>query len=187
MPPAYSRGKRHGYDIRRRRLAHRARRLFVGHQKRAGNQHAASALAARVPAAFIDVRTAEEREPLGAPPDAVLWPLAVVQRFRSEAPNPPYGGQCPKCETFSSRDLTPEERFEFMRWLVGHAVKRSELFFFCARGNRSLVAAHILRDTGYLHVYSVPGGLAALEETNLPVEAIALASGDFQARGYFPG
>ena len=40
------------------------------------------------PAALIDVRTADERELFGAPPEAVHWPLAVVQRFRGGAPNP---------------------------------------------------------------------------------------------------
>ena len=35
-----------------------------------------------------DVRTTEERELFGAPPEAMHWPLAVVQRFRGEASNP---------------------------------------------------------------------------------------------------
>ena len=137
----------------------------VRHELEISPQHAASVLAARAAAALIDVRTAEERELFGAPQEAVHWPLAVVQRFRGEMP-------CPECETFSARDLTPEERFEFARWLVGHAVKQSELFFFCARGNRSLVAAHVLRDFGYPHAYSVRGGMQAWGEAGLPVEAV---------------
>ncbi len=140
----------------------------VRHELEISPRHAASVLATRAPAALIDVRTAEERELFGAPPEAVHWPLAVVQRFRGEMP-------CPECETFSARDLTPEERFEFVRWLLGHAVKQSELFFFCARGNRSLVAAHVLRDMGYPHAYSVAGGMQAWEEAGLPVEAVAAA------------
>ena len=114
---------------------------------------------------LIDVRTADERELFGAPPGAVHWPLAVVQRFRGEMP-------CPECETFSERDLTPEERTEFTRWLLGHAVKQSELLFFCARGNRSLVAAHILRDLGYPHAYSVAGGMRAWQEAGLPTVSV---------------
>lgn len=56
--------------------------------------------------------------------------------FRGELP-------LPECETFSERDLTTDERAEFTRWLVGHPVRQSELLLLCARGNRSLVAAHI--------------------------------------------
>ena len=84
----------------------------------------------------------------------------------------------PECETFSERDLTPDERAEFTRWLVGHAVKQSELLFFCARGNRSLVAAHILRDLGYPHAYSVAGGMQAWREAGLPVAAVDAGSED---------
>ncbi|WP_297373793.1 rhodanese-like domain-containing protein [Acidiferrobacter sp.] len=94
-----------------------------------------------------------------------------MQRFRGEMP-------CPECETFSARDLTPEERFEFVRWLVGHAVKQSALFFFCARGNRSLVAAHILRDMGYPHAYSVAGGMQAWQNAGLPFVSVEAGGGD---------
>ncbi len=55
------------------------------------------------------------RELFGAPRDAVDWPLAVVYRFHGKTPNP-------ECETFSVRDLTPEEWALFTYWLVGHAV-----------------------------------------------------------------
>ena len=143
----------------------------VRHELEISPRHAVSVLAARVPAVLIDVRTAEERELFGAPPEAVHWPLAVVQRFRGEMP-------CPECETFSARDLTPEERFEFVRWLVGHAVKQSALFFFCARGNRSLVAAHILRDMGYPHAYSVAGGMQAWQNAGLPFVSVEAGGGD---------
>ena len=125
----------------------------------------------RCHAIIVIVRTADERELFGAPPGAVHWPLAVVQRFRGEPPSP-------ECETFSERDLTPDERAEFTRWLVGHTVKQSELLFFCARGNRSLVAVHILRDLGYPHAYSVAGGMQAWREAGLPVAAVDAGSED---------
>ena len=112
-------------------------------------------------AVLLDVRMAEERELFGVVPGAVHWPLAVVQRFRGETPDP-------ECETFSARELTPEERAVFTRWLVGHAARQSELLCLCARGNRSLVAAHILRDLGYPRAYSVRGGLHEWVRARLP-------------------
>ncbi len=114
----------------------------------------------------MDVRTADERELFGASPDVVHRPLAIAQRFGGEPPSP-------ECETFSERDLTADERAEFTRWLVGHAMQHSELLFFCARcnrihlrriemplrGNRSLVAAHILSDLGYPQAHLVACGI----------------------------
>ena len=123
----------------------------------------------RCHAIIIDVRTADERPIFAAPSGAVHWPLSMVQRFRGDPPSP-------ECETFSARDLTADERAEFTRWLLGHAVKQSELLFFCARGNRSLAAAHILRDLGYPHAYSVAGGLQAWQEAGLPVIELAEAA-----------
>ena len=60
----------------------------VRHELEISPQHTVSVPAARAPAALIDMRTAEEHELFGAPPEAVHWPLAVVQRFRGEASNP---------------------------------------------------------------------------------------------------
>ena len=143
----------------------------VRHELEVTPQYAASRMGREAPtghAVIIDVRTADEREIFGVVPGATPWPLAVVQRFRGETPDP-------ECETFSVRDLTADERAEFTRWLVGHAAKQSELLFLCARGNRSLVAAHILRDLGYPHAYSVAGGLRAWEEAGLPVAPVAPA------------
>lgn len=122
-------------------------------------------------AVIIDVRTADERKLFGAPPSAVHWPLAVVQRFRGEPPSP-------ECETFSERDLTADERAEFSRWLMGHAVRQSELLFFCARGNRSLVAAHILHDLGYPQAYSAAGGKSAWQNAELPVASVEAGGRD---------
>ncbi|MDA8119729.1 MAG: hypothetical protein M0Z85_06695 [Gammaproteobacteria bacterium] len=120
---------------------------YVREELEVSPQYAAERLNAG--AVLLDVRMAQERELFGVPPGAVHWPLAVVQRFRGETPNP-------ECETFSARDrpcglqcLTPEERALFTRWLIGHAARQSELLRLYARGNRSLMAAHILRDPGY--------------------------------------
>ena len=68
---------------------------YVREELEVSPQYAAERLNAG--AVLLDVRMAQERELFGVPPGAVHWPLAVVQRFRGETPNP-------ECETLSVRD-----------------------------------------------------------------------------------
>ena len=78
--------------------------------------------------------------------------------------NIPAAQEGPQC-------LTAEEHMEFTRWLVDHAIPHSEFLFFSGRGNRSLVMAHILRDVGYPHAYSV-GAIRKRGGAGLPVAAV---------------
>ena len=57
-------------------------------------------------------------------------------------------------------------------------MRESEWLFFCARGNRSLVATHILRDLGYPHAYSVADGMRAWQNAGLPVASVDAGGGD---------
>ena len=114
-------------------------------------------------AMLLDVRLQEERELFGIVPRSQHLPLSFVQRFRGEAPNP-------ECETFSARDITPEERQMFVRWLLEHRGKNTQILCFCAHGNRSVAAASLLREIGYPDAYSVEGGMAAWQSQGFPVE-----------------
>lgn len=50
-----------------------------------------------------------------------------------------------------------------------HYDKRTELYMMCRSGRRSLHAAQLLYDEGFLCVYNVEGGLNAWEAAGLPV------------------
>lgn len=116
-------------------------------------------------ALILDVRLAFERQIHGAVPNAQELPLPWVQRFRGDPPDQDF-------EVFSIRDVTPEEQTTFLRWLLAHHAKATTILCFCAHGNRSVVAASILREMGYPHAYSVEGGMSAWKEHGFPVEEV---------------
>lgn len=115
-------------------------------------------------AMLLDVRLQEERDIFGVVPRSQHLPLSFVQRFRGETPNP-------ECEIFSKRDITPRELQMFVRWLLEHRGKNTQILCFCAHGNRSVAAASLLREIGYPEAYSVEGGMAAWQEHGFPVES----------------
>lgn len=126
---------------------------------------------------IIDVRFPEEIELWGPLAQAELLPLSCLQRFCGFTPNP-------HCEEFSARDLTVAERTGLTQALVRYAAQHKVLLCLCRSGNRSLAAVHLLRELGFVHAYSIIGGLEAWEATSKtasppkdPTTSLALPEG----------
>ena len=105
----------------------------------------------------IDTRFPEEIEIFGALAGAHNLPLSCLQRFTGEQVDPP-------CEEFSARDLTVAERRDLTTALIEYAASQITLLCVCRNGNRSLVAARLIRDLGHPHAVSLKGGLHAWED-----------------------
>jgi rhodanese-related sulfurtransferase len=121
---------------------------------------------------IIDVRFPEEQEIFGSIAGAKQLPLSCLQRFCGYTPDP-------HCEEFSVRDLTAKERTDLTRALVGYADQQKSVLCLCRSGNRSLVAARLLRALGYARAYSVQGGTEAWQDAaHLPDIKSSSSPGD---------
>lgn len=109
------------------------------------------------PVTVIDTRFPEEIEVFGAISGAHNLPLSCLQRFTGEHVDPP-------CEEFSVRDLTVAERRDLTSALVKYAAQHTTLLCVCRSGNRSEVAARIIRELGHPHAVSLQGGLREWED-----------------------
>lgn len=116
-------------------------------------------------AIIIDVRFEEELEAMGFPPGSVHLPLSFLQRFCGDEPEP-----C--CPVFSLRDLRREERSYITSMLLKYAHERTSLLCICMHGNRSLAAAHVLRNLGYPLSSSISGGMSDWILSDLPVSVL---------------
>lgn len=103
--------------------------------------------------ALIDIRFPQEAALFGPLPGAHNLPLSRLQRFTGAPVQP-------DCEVFSHRDLDPGERRDLTRVLVAYAAARATLLCVCRNGERSAVAACLLRDLGYGRAMSLRGGLS---------------------------
>ncbi|MDA8381723.1 MAG: rhodanese-like domain-containing protein [Betaproteobacteria bacterium] len=109
---------------------------------------------------IIDVRFPEEQEIFGPIGGAKCLPLSFLQRFCGHTPDP-------HCEEFSVCDLMAKERTDLTRALVCYADQQKSVLCLCRSGNRSLVAARLLRALGFVRAYSVQGGTEAWQDAAL--------------------
>lgn len=109
---------------------------------------------------IVDVRLPEEREWFAQIPGAITLPLDCLQHLAGFGEHPLDSG---------GERLEPQERRTLLSMLMHHASAGNALLLFCARGDRSLEAAQILRDLGYLRAYCVAGGLHTWEQRGLPL------------------
>ena len=107
--------------------------------------------------ALIDIRFPEEIAIFGPLPSAHNLPLSCLQRFVGVRVQP-------DCERFSYRDLNHVERRDLTRVLVAYAAARATLLCVCRNGQRSAVAARILRNLGHGRAVSLKGGLSTWED-----------------------
>lgn len=111
-------------------------------------------------AVIVDVRCAEERQWFPQVPGAVAIPLHCLKQLF---------GLDEGTSELSGDSLGPMERRALTARLLRHASAGDALLCFCARGDRSLEAAHLLRELGYERSYAIEGGMHGWEQAGLPL------------------
>ena len=109
---------------------------------------------------IVDVRCAEEREWFARVPGAVAIPLPCLKQLLDLDEG---------TAELGSDNLSPQERRAFTARLLRHASAGDALLCFCARGDRSLEAAQLLRELGYERSYAIGSGMQGWEQAGLPL------------------
>lgn len=111
-------------------------------------------------AVIVDVRCAEERQWFPQVPGAVAIPLHCLMQL---------AGLDEGTAELSDDNLVPQARRALTARLLRHASAGDALLCFCARGDRSLEAAYLLRELGYERSYAIEGGMHGWEQAGLPL------------------
>lgn len=108
---------------------------------------------------LVDVRFPEETEISGSLVEEISLPLSVLQRFCGVAPAHSSG-------RLAAAHFMVAERTGLVRALIRYADQKKALLCLCRSGNRSLTAAHLLREIGFARAYSVIGGIESWAATS---------------------
>lgn len=111
---------------------------------------------------LVDVRLAEELEFVSEVPDALHFPLGVIQKLAGHDVDEAYAAEV--------TDFTAQELGELYAAMLRSAWGNKTLLVVCRMGNRSLAATRLLRKLGYPMSYSVRGGVMAWEAKGYTIE-----------------
>lgn len=111
-------------------------------------------------AVIVDVRCAEERQWFSQIPGAMALPLHCLMQL---------AGLDEGTTEVADDSLAPGERRALTTRLLRHASAGDALICICARGDRALEAAHLLRELGYERSYAIEGGVRGWEQAGLPL------------------
>lgn len=105
---------------------------------------------------LVDIRLAEELEFFNEIPEALHFPLGVIQKLAGHHVDAAYAAEVTEFTVREVGDLYAE--------MLRAAWGNKTLLVVCRSGSRSIAATKLLRSLGYPMAYSVSGGVLAWEE-----------------------